>query len=117
GSMPMVARKSPRPVAARARETLRPETLDKAENAKTMSAKYSAGPNRIAHRERAGARNTSPTTESVPPTNDETAARARASPPRPSRVIAWPSIAVTTADAVPGTFSRIVLIELPYWDP
>jgi hypothetical protein len=117
GSMPMVARKRPRPGRREGRATLLPDTLDSAENAKIMSAKYSAGPNRMAHLARAGARNTSPRIDSVPPTNDETAASASASPPRPCLVIACPSIAVTTAEAVPGTLSRIVLIELPYWDP
>ena len=53
----------------------------------------------------------------MPPTKDEIADIARAGPPRPDAVRAYPSSAVTTAEAVPGTFNRIVLMELPYWDP
>ena len=67
--------------------------------------------------ESAGANSTSAKIENVPPTNEATADIASAWPPRPALVSSYPSSAVTTADAVPGTLSRIVLIELPYWDP
>ncbi len=112
-----MASQSPKPVEARARTRLPPAKLDSAEKAKTMSAKYSAGPKRIAHSERRGAKRTRPKIDSVPPTKELTAEMASAGPARPSRVMAWPSMAVTTAEAVPGTLRRMVLMELPYWEP
>jgi hypothetical protein len=117
GSRPIVASHRPNAVEATPRTRLPPEKLESAENAKIISAKYSAGPNRIAHPASRGAKSTSAKIETVPPTNDAMADIASAGPPRPAVVSAYPSRAVTTADAVPGTFSRIVLMELPYCDP
>ena len=114
GSSPIVASQSPKPVDARPRTKLPPAKLESAENAKTIRAKYSAGPKRIAQVASIGANRTNARIETVPPTNEAIADIARAGPPRPCFVMACPSIAVTTAEAVPGTLSRIVLIEFPY---
>ena len=112
--MPTEARKSPTPTAINALGRLRPATPANAAKANSMSAKYSTGPKRMAHVAKRGANSTSPKMDSVPPTKDAIAEIARAGPARPCLVISYPSMAVTTADAVPGTLSRIVLIELPY---
>ena len=112
--MPTAARKSPTPTAIKALGRLRPATPANAAKAKSMSAKYSAGPKRMAHVANNGANSTSPKMDRVPPTKDAIADIARAGPARPFFVISYPSMAVTTADAVPGTLSRMVLIEFPY---
>ncbi|CFW47730.1 Uncharacterised protein [Bordetella pertussis] len=42
---------------------------------------------------------------------------ARAAPARPLRAIWWPSSTVTTADVSPGSATRMVVVEPPYWAP
>ena len=50
----------------------------------------------------------------VPPIKEPMAATARATPARPSRAIAWPSMHVTADDASPGRLMRIAVMEPPY---
>ena len=60
-----------------------PVSAERVVKVKTISAKYSAGPKRMAHWASTGAKSIRPTTDSVPPTNEAIAAIASAGPPRP----------------------------------
>ncbi len=88
GSKPTVASMRPKVVAMSAFTTLFPAKLESVVKAKTISAKYSAGPKRMAHRDRSGAKSMSPTTETVPPKKEATADMASAGPARPFFVMA-----------------------------
>ena len=71
-------------------------------SARTISAKYSAGPNSSASLTISGATKVSPTVAMVPATNEPIAAVASAWAPRPCRAISWPSIAVTIEPTRPA---------------
>ena len=45
------------------------------------------------------------------------AKQGRAGPARPWRAIWWPSMQVTTDEVSPGMFTRIEVVEPPYWAP
>ena len=64
-----------------------PSSADTVVNASTVSAKYSAGPNRSATDASGGAKNVSATVASVPATNEPIAAVVSAAAPRPWRAI------------------------------
>ena len=85
--------------------------------ASTMSAKYSAGPKRMASFTKSGARKVSSSVPMVPATKDPIAAVASAAAPRPRRAIWLPSRAVMMDPDSPGVLSRIDVVELPYMAP
>ena len=53
----------------------------------------------------------------MPPMKEPIAAMPSAEPARPCLAISWPSIAVTTLDASPGSRSSTEVIVPPYWAP
>ena len=53
----------------------------------------------------------------VPAMNDAIAAIASAGPARPCFAIWWPSMQVTIAEDLPGTLTRIAVVEPPYCAP
>ncbi len=53
----------------------------------------------------------------VPAMKEPMAEMASASPARPCLVIWWPSTAVSTEEASPGTFSRMLVTDPPYMAP
>ncbi len=83
----------------------------------TISEKYSAGPNCRAMAASGGAANAISRVDTQPAKNEPMAAMPRAGPARPCRAIWWPSMVVTTEDASPGMFTRIAVVEPPYWAP
>ena len=117
GSIPTEAISSPIAAEIIPFRTVRPERDDSTAKAKTIRAKYSAGPNRVAQPASTGASNTRPAMERVPPAKEAIAEMASAGPPLPRCVAAYPSTAVTTDEAVPGMFRRIVEMEFPYMEP
>ncbi|MNS70789.1 hypothetical protein D3C72_1041370 [compost metagenome] len=82
-----------------------------------ISEKYSAGPNANATSARGGANAAISTVATLPAKNDPMAARDSAAPALPLRAIWWPSSTVTTADVSPGKFTRMAVVEPPYWVP
>ena len=57
------------------------------------------------------------TVATQPAKNEPRAATPNATPARPWRAIWWPSSAVTTEVASPGMFTRMAVVEPPYWAP
>ena len=84
---------------------------------KTVSATYSAGPKDRAKRDSTGPATARATVATVPAKKDARAAVASAAPARPRLAMAWPSSAVTTAEASPGRLTRIAVVEPPYCAP
>ena len=82
-------------------------------NARTMTAKYSAGPNFSAKSTTTGAITVSSSVAIVPATNDPMAAVASAGPARPRFAIRLPSIAVTIVADSPGVLRRMDVVEPP----
>ena len=80
-------------------------------------AKYSGAPNAVASCSTAGDRVASASVAMQPAVNEPIAEMASAAPARPCFAIWWPSIAVTAEDGSPGRFTRIAVIEPPYWAP
>ena len=66
---------------------------------------------------RGGAKNIRATIPRVPAMKEPKAAIVKAAPARPRRAIWWPSMAVTTEAASPGTLSRIDVVDPPYMAP
>ena len=84
---------------------------------RTMSEKYSAGPNLKANCE-SGAANAAKIKVATQPAKKEAVpAVNNATPPRPFLAIWYPSIAVTTEDVSPGMFSKMAVVEPPYCEP
>jgi hypothetical protein len=81
------------------------------------TANISGGPNSIAKLARTGARSIRPAILRVPPTQDPHPDIKRAAPPRPFRVIWYPSIQVTIEADSPGMFIRMEVVEPPYMAP
>src|SRR3546814_18866965 len=81
---------------------------------KTISEKYSAGPNLKATSARGGAKPANKIVAKQPAKNEPMAAMARAAPARPLRAIWCPSRPVTTADVSPGQATRMAVVEPPY---
>ena len=94
-----------------------PSTAATVTKAKTISAKYSAGPNFSATSTTSGASSVSSTVAIEPATNEPIAAVASAGPARPLRAIRLPSSAVAIEADSPGVFSRMVVVEPPYIAP
>ena len=85
--------------------------------AKTISAKYSVGPNLSATSTTSGASSVSRMVAIVPATKEPIAAVASAGPARPRLAILLPSSAVAIEADSPGVLSRIVVVEPPYIAP
>lgn len=83
-SIPTTAMPSPSTREARPRSTESATTEEVATNAKSASAKYSAGPNLVENSASTGARNTTHTEATMPPMKAPSAAVARAWAARPS---------------------------------
>jgi len=81
------------------------------------TANISGGPNFIAKFAKRGARSMRPIILKVPPIQDPHAEIKRAAPPRPLRVIWYPSIHVTIEADSPGMFIKIEVVEPPYMAP
>ncbi len=81
------------------------------------SATYSAGPNRIAISARGGPARAITTAVTQPANNEPSAAMASAAPARPCRAISYPSRQVTTAELLPGSLTRMAVVDPPYWAP
>src|SRR5699024_9451626 len=101
-SMPTTAIERPSTSDARPLSTESETTDDVATNAKSASAKYSAGPKTADSAASAGARNTTSSDETMPPVNAPIAAVASACGARPDRAILWPSNVEAIADPWPG---------------
>jgi hypothetical protein len=78
---------------------------------------YSGGPKTIASSATSGAVNVRRIKPTVPAMNEPIAAMPRAGPALPCRAIWYPSIAVTTDASSPGMFSRIDVVDPPYFAP
>ena len=85
--------------------------------ASRTSANSSAGPKASAMSASGAAKMVNRITDTVPPTNDATAAAISASPALPCNAIGRPSKVVATAVEAPGMPSRIELIAPPYIAP
>ena len=94
-----------------------PRTADRVMKAKTISAKYSAGPNLSATATITGATSVSATVAMLPATKEPIALVASAGPARPIRAILLPSRAVAMEADSPGVLSRMVLVEPPNMAP
>jgi hypothetical protein len=84
-----------------------------AAKAKTISAKYSGGPNFRANLATGRARKTKIMVDISPPIKDAIAEIARAVSACPFLAIGYPSKQDATAAPSPGTFNRIELLEPP----
>ena len=83
----------------------------------TISEKYSGAPNDWPTFASGGAKVAISVVETQPAKNEPSAATASAAPARPCRAIWWPSMQVTTDDVSPGRFTRMAVVEPPYWAP
>ena len=92
-------------------------TEEVATNANRAWAKYSAGPKLADRSASHGARNTTATEETKPPMNAPIAAVARAWAARPFSAILWPSKVEAIAEACPGVFMRMPIVESPNSPP
>ena len=84
---------------------------------RTISEKYSAGPNSSARPVSGAPSAATSTVATQPAKNEPIAAIESAAPARPWRAIWWPSSAVTTEVASPGMLTRIEVVEPPYCAP
>ena len=116
-SMPTSPIASPRKRLARPRSVDSPSTAETVVKARTISAKYSGGPNLSPSSTTSGERKVRPTVAMVPATNEPMALVASAGPARPRLAIWLPSIAVTMVALSPGVLSRIDVVEPPYIAP
>ena len=115
--MPTSPRARPKNRLARPRDSEAPSTAVTVVSARTISAKYSAGPNSSAILTISGATKVSAAVAIVPAMKEPIAAVASAWAPRPLRAISWPSMAVTMLPDSPGVLSRIAVVEPPYIAP
>lgn len=115
--MPTTAMPSPTNNEARPLTVSSVTTVDVAANANTASAKNSAGPNCVEKSASTGARNTTPTEATMPPMKAPIAAVARAFAALPSSAILCPSNVEAMADAWPGVFIRMPMVESPNRPP
>ena len=83
----------------------------------TISEKYSGAPNDWPTFASGGAKVAISVVETQPAKNEPSAATASAAPARPCRAIWWPSMQVTTDEVSPGRFTRMAVVEPPYWAP
>ena len=116
-SMPIVPMARPMSAAASPLASEPGDNPASAVSAKTIRAKYSAGPKVSATSTSTGARVISIRVANVPAMNEPIAAVASAAPARPLHVIRKPSRAVITLDASPGIFTRMEVVEPPYIAP
>ena len=84
---------------------------------RTISEKYSDGPNFSAISASGGANIATISVATQPAKNEPMAAVASATPARPCRAIWYPSRQVTTDEDSPGRFTRIAEVEPPYCAP
>jgi hypothetical protein len=113
----MVPRKSPRKRLVNPRTVELPITAETVVKAKTIRAKYSAGPNFSATSITRGASIVTNTVAMLPATKEPMADVARAGPARPFLAMRLPSSAVAMDADSPGVLRRIVVVEPPYMAP
>ena len=116
-SMPTVAKPRPRTRAARPLTAESETTEEVAMKAKIARAKNSAGPKFAEKSASAGARKTTRQAATMPPMKAPIAAVASACGARPSLAILWPSKVEAIADACPGVFIRMAMVESPNMPP
>jgi hypothetical protein len=116
-SMPTTEIARPIARAPRPRTTDSVTTAEIATKANTASARYSAGPNRVASSASRGAKNTTRIDATMPPMNAPIADVASAWAARPLVAILWPSIVPAIAVLLPGVFIRMPEIESPNRPP
>lgn len=116
-STPMTVMPMPRTSEAKPFRTLSETTEDVAMKANIASAKNSSGPNIAENSTRLGETKTTRTEETMPPMNAPIAAVARACGARPALAIRCPSNVEAMADAWPGVFSRMAIVESPKRPP
>ena len=92
-------------------------TAETVVKAKTIRAKYSAGPNFSATSTTMGASSVTRIVAIVPATKEPMAQVASAGPARPFFAIRFPSSAVAMEADSPGVLSKIVVVEPPYMAP
>jgi hypothetical protein len=98
--------------------TAESDTIDDvATKANRASAKNSAGPKFAEKSANLGARKTTTTEATIPPTKAPIAAVARACGARPDWAILCPSKVEAMADAWPGVFIRMAIVESPNMPP
>ena len=95
----------------------KPETQLTIIKPKRIRAKSSGGPKPMASLPKVGAKNIKPMTLNVPPIKEPKADIPSAGPARPLRAIWYPSRQVTIEPTSPGMFTRIDVVEPPYWAP
>ena len=83
----------------------------------TRREKYSAGPNWKATSASTGAKAAMITVDTQPAKKEPSAEMVSAAPARPLRAIWYPSMQVTTDEDSPGRFTRMEVVEPPYWAP
>ncbi len=115
-SMPMVPSARPSMPAARPLATEPPTAASEISPTSTRP-KYSGGPKASAILASAGARYIRPMVPTVPAMNEPMAAMPSAEPALPCWASLWPSTAVITLLASPGTLSRTAVSVPPYCDP
>jgi hypothetical protein len=113
----MVARKRPRNIEMNPFTIEDPASMITSRRANSISEEYSGGPKPTATSAITGARNVSPTTPMVPATNEAMAAMPKAGPARPCLAISYPSRQVTTDADSPGMFSKMAVVDPPYFAP
>ncbi len=111
-AMPRPRHSDPRPFSASS-----VTTDDVVTNANSARAKNSAGPKLDEKDASAGARKTTSTDAIIPPTNAPIAAVASAWAARPFSAILWPSNVDAIAEAWPGVFIRMPMVESPNRPP
>ena len=116
-SMPMTENPMPSTRAMSPLSTESATTEDVATKAKSARAKNSAGPKLVDRSASAGATKTTRKQEMNPPMNAPIAAVARACGARPSLAILWPSKVEAIAEACPGVFMRMAIVESPKSPP
>ena len=115
--MPIMVIPIPRTRAASPLSTLSATTEEVAMNANSASAKNSGGPKAEESATSVGEMNTTSTEATMPPTKAPIAAVASACGARPALAMRCPSKVEAMAEACPGVFSRIAMVESPNRPP
>jgi hypothetical protein len=115
--MPTVPRKRPTPAMIKAlgMEPLLKKIIRQRDM--VIRLQYSGGPKRSPHPASLGAISIIMMRPNVPAINEAKAEMPRAGPARPFLAIWYPSRQVTTDEASPGIFTRIDVVDPPYWAP
>ena len=116
-SSPIIARNSPMTPAMPPLSRESPERLAMMVSAKTISEKYSHGPNHKPISASGGANDMSSTAPTRPPKNDDQTPTPRARPGWPRRAMGKPSKVVATEEGVPGMPNKVPEMRPPEKPP